>query len=74
MPSPDLASDDQRWTVFQLFTRFGISDVHQMCADAARILKLESGLTDLRELTSEDATELISELRRAAARERTGDV
>jgi hypothetical protein len=72
MPSPDLATGDQRWTVYELFTHFGIRDVDQMCADAARILGLDV-LTDLRELTRDGADELIAGLRRAAARERVSD-
>jgi hypothetical protein len=73
MPSPDLATDDQRWTIHTLFAHFGISDMHQVRADAARILKLETGLTDLRELTRADADDLIRELRRAVAAERVSD-
>jgi hypothetical protein len=48
-------------------------DIHQVRADAARILRLESGLTDLCELTRADADELIGELRRAVAQERVSD-
>jgi hypothetical protein len=59
MPSPDLATDDQRWAIYDLFAHFGIKDMHQVRADAARILRLESGLTDLRNLTRADADELI---------------
>jgi hypothetical protein len=70
---PDLATDDQRWAIFGLFSHFGIREVSQMCADAARILKLEDGLTDLRELTRADADELLDELRRALAQERVSD-
>lgn len=66
---PDMATDDQRWQVFELFSKFGAYDVDQMCADAARILKLD-GLTDLRNLTRPEADELITELRRALATKR----
>jgi ribosomal protein L29 len=45
----------------------------QLRADASRILKLESGLTDLRELSAADAHELIAELRRAIADERVSN-
>ncbi len=62
---PDLATDDQRWAIFELFGQFGIKG-EQMRADAARILKLDY-LTDLRELTRDQADELIGELRRALA-------
>jgi hypothetical protein len=72
MPSPDLATGDQRWTVYELFTHFAVKDIDQICADAARILGLD-GLTDLRELTRDGADKLIAELRRAAARERVSD-
>ena len=65
---PDLAADDQRFTIFQLFGHFGIKDIWQMSANAARILKLDY-LADLRDLTSADADELIGELRRALAQE-----
>ena len=65
---PDLATDDQRFTIFQLFEHFGIKDMWQMSANAARILKLDY-LADLRDLTSADADELIGELRRALAQE-----
>ena len=69
---PDLATDDQRWTIFRLFEHFGIREVEQMRADARRILKLDN-LFDLRELTRADADELIGELRRALAQERVSD-
>jgi hypothetical protein len=66
-----LATRDQRWTIYELFLHFGIRDIDQMCADAARILKLDGlALTDLRDLTYDDAIDLITELREAAARER----
>jgi hypothetical protein len=68
---PALASDDQRWTIAELFAHFGITDVAQVRADAARILRLDY-LPDLREMTVDDADELITELRRALAQERTG--
>ena len=68
---PALASGDQRWTIAELFAHFGIKDPAQIRADAARILKLDY-LPDLRELTAADADELIAELRRALAQERTG--
>jgi hypothetical protein len=67
---PDLATEDQRWEIFNLFQHFGIKEVGQMSADAARILKLDY-LADLRELTAANADELIAELRRARAQERT---
>ena len=63
---PDMANDDQRWLVYDLFTKFGLYDVDQMCADAMRILKLDY-LGDLRNLTASEADELIGELRRALA-------
>lgn len=70
----ELSTEDQRWEIFHLFSHFdGYTNVAQMCADAARILKLENGLTDLRELTQPDADELIAELRRALAQERVSD-
>jgi hypothetical protein len=65
---PDLATDDQRFTIFQLFEHFGIKDMWQMSTNAARILKIDY-LADLRDLTSADADELIGELRRALAQE-----
>ena len=68
---PPLADDDQRWAIAELFAHFGIKDPAQIRADAARILKLDY-LPDLRELTAADADELITELRRALAQERTG--
>ena len=69
---PDLATDNQRWAIYTLFGHFGVKEVEQMRASAAQILKLEY-LTDLRELTQQDADELISELRRAMAREQVAD-
>jgi len=60
----DLATDQQRWDIIGLFGLFGVKDLEQVKADAARILKLDM-LTDLRELTYQDADELIRELRRA---------
>ena len=69
---PELATDNQRWVIFTLFEHFGVKEVEQMRANAARILKLDY-LTDLRELTQTDADELISELRRAMSRERVSD-
>jgi hypothetical protein len=72
MPNPELATDEQCWQIFNLFCHFGINDVDQQCADAARILKLEY-LPDLREITAADADELIAELRRALAAERVGN-
>ena len=68
----DLASDDQRWAISTLFAHFGITNPEQIRADAARILKLDY-LPDLRELAADDAQELIGELRRALAQERTPD-
>ena len=68
----DLSTNDQRWEIYHLFTHFGITNTAQMKADAARILKLEY-LPDMRELTHEDADELIGELRRALAQERVSD-
>jgi hypothetical protein len=73
MPSPDLSDEDQRWAIFELFAHFGITNMDQLRADASRILKLDSPLTDLRELSREDADELIAELRRAVAVERVSD-
>jgi bacterioferritin (cytochrome b1) len=67
-----LATDEQRWQIFDLFGHFGIKEVAQVRADAARILKLDY-LPDLREITSADADELIAELRRALAAERVGN-
>jgi hypothetical protein len=69
---PDLATDDQRWQIFNLFGHFGIYEPEQVRADSARILKLDY-LPDLRELTRADADELIAELRRALAAERVSD-
>ena len=69
---PDLATADQRWTIANLFGQFGYNDMEQMRADAMRILRLDY-LPDLRELTSADADRLISELRRALAKERVSD-
>lgn len=69
---PELATDNQRWVIFILFEHFGIKEVEQMRANAARILKLDH-LTDLRELTEAYADELISELRRAMSREQVSD-
>ena len=69
---PELATDNQRWAIMTLFEHFGVKELDQIRADAARILKLDS-LTDLRELTKVDADELISELRRAMSRERVSD-
>jgi hypothetical protein len=64
VPSPDLADDEQRWQIARLFAPFGITDMEQVRADARAILKLDH-LADLRELTHDDADELIEELRRA---------
>ncbi len=69
---PDRATDDQRWTVFDLFGQLGYKDVEQMRADAMRICKLDY-LPDLRELGKIDADYLISELRRALAARRVSD-
>ncbi len=69
---PDLATDEQRWTVFDLFKRFGVREVAQVRADAARILKLDY-LADLRDLTRDQADELIAELRRALAGREVSD-
>ncbi len=69
---PDLATDEQRWTVFDLFKRFGVREVAQVRADAARILKLDY-LADLRDLTRDQADELIAELRRALAERTVSD-
>jgi hypothetical protein len=68
----DLSTDSQRFTIFDLFSEFGVKEVEQMRADAARILKLDH-LTDLRELTRPEAAELIGELRRALATQRVSD-
>jgi len=67
----DLSTEAQRWQIIELFGHFGIKDLGQIRADAARILKLDY-LPDLRELTRADADELIAELRRALAQERVG--
>ena len=69
---PDLATDDQRWIIAGLFAQFGITDMDQARADAARILRLDY-LPDLRELSASDADDLITELRRAAAQKRVSD-
>ena len=69
---PDLATDDQRWTIANLFGQFGYNDMEQMRADAMRILKLDY-LPDLRELGKIDADYLIAELRRALAASRVSD-
>lgn len=68
----DRATDDQRWTVFDLFGQLGYKDMEQMRADARRILKLDY-LADLRDLNGIDADYLISELRRALAQKRVSD-
>ncbi len=68
----DRASDDQRWTIFDLATQLGYNDMEQIRADARRILKLDY-LPDLRELGSIDADYLISEFRRALAQKRVSD-
>jgi hypothetical protein len=70
---PERATEDQRWQVADLFARFGITDMEQVRADAARILKTEH-LPDLREMTAEDADELITELRRALSAKRVSDL
>ena len=62
----DLATGAQRWQIADLFAKFGVTDMGQARADAARILKLDY-LGDLRELTAADADELIGELRAALA-------
>jgi len=72
VPSPELATDQQRWTLFELFGHFGIKDPEQIRADAQRILKVDY-LPDLREMTRADADDLIAELRRALAAERVSD-
>ncbi len=71
MPA-DLATADQRWTISDLFARFGIIEMDQVRADAARILKLDY-LADLRNLTGGQADELIGELRRALAQKAVSD-
>lgn len=71
-PGPGMATAKQRWDISDLFTEFGIIEMEQVRADAARILKLDY-LPDLRELTQEDADELIGELRRALAAKRVGE-
>lgn len=68
----DLATDEQRWELFHLFEHFGIKDIAQIRVTAAQILKLDY-LPDLREMTHEDANELISELRRAQAAKLVSD-
>jgi len=73
LPLPELATDDQRYTIYELFGQFGIKDVSQMRADAARILKLDDGLTDMRNLTRSDADDLIAELRRVISGQRVGN-
>ncbi len=66
-------TEDQRFTIFTLFGMLNSSsDVEQIRADAARILKLDY-LADLRNLTSVQADELIGELRRALAAKRVSD-
>jgi hypothetical protein len=67
-----LADDAQRWEIAELFAGFGVTDMRQVRADAARILKIDY-LPDLRELTGAQADELISELHRAAAARRVSD-
>jgi hypothetical protein len=39
--NPPLASDDQRWAIFELFGHFGIREPEQIRADARSILRLE---------------------------------
>jgi hypothetical protein len=73
LPIPESSTDEQRWTIFELFGQFGIKDVSQMRADAARILQLDDGLADMRSLTRPDADELIGELRRALAKQRVSN-
>ncbi len=68
----DRASDDQRWTIFDLAGQLGYNDMEQIRADARRILKLDY-LPDLRELGAIDADYLISEFRRALAQKRVSD-
>lgn len=72
MPSPELATDDQRWKIFELFGHFGIREMEQIRAAARSILKLEY-LADLRSLSRADADGLIAELNRALADERVSD-
>ena len=69
---PDRATDAQRWQIADLFAKFGYTDMDQIRADAARILKRED-LTDLRELTAEESDALIGELRAALAVKRVSD-
>ncbi len=70
---PDLATDDQRFTIFNLFGSLNSSsDVEQIRTYAARILKLDY-LPDLRELTKDQADKLIGELRRALADRAVGE-
>jgi bacterioferritin (cytochrome b1) len=71
MPEP-MATDDQRWQITDLFAHFGIKEMEQVRADAARILKLDY-LPDLREMTAADADDLLGELRRALAAEAVSD-
>ncbi len=68
----DRATDDQRWTIFDLASQLGYNDMEQIRADARRILKLDY-LPDLRELNKIDADYLISEFRRALAQKRVSD-
>jgi bacterioferritin (cytochrome b1) len=67
-----MATDAQRWEIAELFAGFGVTDMRQVRADAERILMIDY-LPDLRELTSGQADELISELRRAVAARRVSD-
>jgi hypothetical protein len=69
---PARATDAQRWEISELFAGFGVTNMEQVRADARRILKLDY-LLDLRELTAEDAAELIGELRRAVSEKRVSD-
>ena len=68
-----MATDDQRWQIADLFAHFGVKEMDQVRADAARILKLDY-LPDLREMTAKDADELLGELRRALAAEQVTDL
>jgi hypothetical protein len=70
--TPDRATDSQRWEISELFAGFGVTNMEQVRADARRILKLDY-LLDLRELTAEEAAELIGELRRAVSEKRVSE-
>lgn len=68
----ELADDDQRWEIFELFGQFGVQEPEQIRADIMRILKLDY-LADLRELTRAQADDLIGRLRLEVARKAVSD-